>query len=54
MKNKINKKIGSWDFSGNVPENFLYHATKSIPGYLEGHNLIVSLSDYFLEKLFLS
>lgn len=50
MKNKINKKIGSWDFSGNVPENFLYHATKSIPGYLEGHNLIVSLSDYFLEK----
>lgn len=50
MINKINKKIGSWDFSGNVPKNFVHHASKSIPGYFEGHNLIISLSDYFLEK----
>jgi len=50
MVYKIKKKIGSWDFAGKVPENFVSHAKKSIPGYSDGHNLIVSLSDFFLEK----
>lgn len=49
MKNKLKKKIGSWNFSGNVPNLFLKHAEQSIPGYLYGHDLIVSLSDFFLE-----
>lgn len=50
MVYRINKKIGSWNFSGKVAENFIDHAKKSIPGYSEGHNLIVSLSDFFLEN----
>jgi tRNA (cmo5U34)-methyltransferase len=49
MVYRIKKKIGSWNFSGKVPENFISHAKKSIPGYSEGHDLIVSLSDFFLE-----
>ena len=38
------------EFSDNVPAQFVSHAKKSIPGYSEGHNLIISLSDYFLEN----
>ncbi len=50
MAKKIKKKIGAWNFSDNVPAQFVSHAKKSIPGYSEGHNLIISLSDYFLEN----
>ena len=46
----IKKKIGAWNFANNVPRQFVSHAKKSIPGYSEGHNLIISLSDYFLEN----
>ena len=30
--------------------NFDEHVSKSVPGYKEGHEIILSLSDYFLTK----
>lgn len=37
-----------WEFKGYVANVFDEHVEKSIPLYHEGHNLIVSLSDFFI------
>ena len=33
-----------WTFNKNVTKNFEDHILKSVPGYLDGHNLIISIS----------
>ena len=45
-KNKI--KSGRWSFSGKVAKSFDKHVSKSVPMYHEGHDLILSYSDYFI------
>ena len=45
----ISKKRGAWNFGNNVPKNFENHINNSIPQYLEGHQMIIALSDYFLK-----
>ena len=45
---KIIKKRGAWSFGGNIPKKFENHIKNSIPYYLEGHNIINKLSDFFL------
>ena len=40
----------SWNFSGKTAINFNEHVSRSVPGYKEGHEIILSLSDYFLTK----
>ena len=40
----------SWDFDGDTAKNFDEHVSKSVPGYNEGHEIILSLSDYFVTK----
>ncbi len=47
---KINSERASWDFGGGTSYNFDDHVSKSVPGYLEGHEIIASLSDFFLTK----
>lgn len=42
-------KTGSWSFGGNIPNKFEKHISKSVPLYLEGHKIIIRLSDYFLK-----
>lgn len=47
-KNKTDNKISIsknkvWEFNKQVTESFDNHVKKSVPGYLEGHNLILSL-----------
>ena len=42
-------KTGSWTFGGNLPKKFEEHINKSVPLYLEGHNIINKLSDYFIK-----
>lgn len=37
-----------WSFGGDVSENFDAHVEKSVPFYHEGHDLVVKLSDFFL------
>lgn len=46
----INANNADWKFSGNVPDFFDDHVSKSVPLYLEGHDLIVKLSDFFLSE----
>ena len=45
---KIIKKRGAWSFGGNIPKKFENHIKNSIPYYLEGHDIISKLSDFFL------
>ena len=43
-------KTGAWSFGGSVPTKFEKHIAKSVPLYLEGHELIIGLSDFFLNE----
>ncbi len=38
----------AWTFGGNVPKSFDNHVRKSVPLYMEGHDLITKISDYFV------
>ena len=46
---KILKKNSNWNFKGNVYKHFDKHIKKSIPLYLETHDLYLKLSDFFLQ-----
>ena len=48
--NNINTERGRWEFTDQVVENFDQHVELSVPGYLDGHNIIVSLGDYFISE----
>ena len=50
MKKKINLQNSNWNFSGNVPQNFDKHITKSIPFYKESHYIGLLISDFFIPK----
>ena len=47
---KIQVKNASWSFGKKVPKNFTQHVKRSVPFYLEGHEIILQLSDFFLKK----
>ena len=40
----------NWNFGSEVVENFDSHASRSIPFYSEGHELITNLSDFFISS----
>jgi tRNA (cmo5U34)-methyltransferase len=40
----------NWNFSSEVAENFDSHASRSIPLYSEGHELVSNLSDFFISE----
>lgn len=46
----INANIGSWSFGGDVAKTFDDHIQKSVPGYLEGHDLISKLAPFFIAE----
>ncbi|MGE8553002.1 MAG: methyltransferase [Chryseobacterium jejuense] len=52
MKSVVGNNIVSiesnWKFSGTVAENFDEHVKLSVPYYNQGHDLICSLSDFFV------
>lgn len=39
-----------WSFGGNTPKKFDSHVSKSVPKYKDGHDIILSLSDFFINK----
>lgn len=45
----IPSTISNWKFKGEVAKNFDNHVNKSVPLYEEGHEVILSLSDFFLK-----
>lgn len=57
MSNKEIKRVGdgiaadnaNWTFSDQVAKTFSSHVSKSVPLYNEGHELICSLSDFFIQ-----
>ena len=38
-----------WTFSNEVARTFSSHVSKSVPLYAEGHDLICTLSDFFVQ-----
>jgi len=44
----ISAKEASWTFGENIPEKFNEHVKRSVPFYLESHDLICKLSDFFI------
>ena len=48
--NDIDAARANWSFGGNVPDKFVEHAERSIPGYHEGHDLVCRLSDFFVHE----
>ena len=46
----INSKRSSWKFDAKVAKNFKSHAEKSIPFYNLSHDIVESLSEYFVKK----
>jgi hypothetical protein len=44
----IEAKRASWSFDGNVADTFVDHVRQSVPMYDAGHELISSISDYFV------
>ena len=46
----IDAHAANWSFGGNVPDKFVEHAERSIPGYHEGHDLVCRLSDFFVHQ----
>lgn len=39
----------NWKFGGDAPKSFDEHVRKSVPLYLEGHDLICDISDFFVK-----
>lgn len=46
----INAPNANWSFKGQVAENFPTHVKRSVPYYADGHDLILKVSDYFIQK----
>src|SRR5215510_1431593 len=46
----IKARNAGWRFAGAVPKSFDDHVAKSVPLYGLGHDLVVSLSDFFLSE----
>lgn len=46
----IEKNPAAWSFDKGVAKVFDEHAKKSIPGYLEGHDIICKASDFFVHE----
>jgi len=44
----INAENARWTFSNDVARTFSRHVSKSVPLYNEGHDLICTLSDFFV------
>ena len=54
MNNFLKKDRGKWNFGGKVPKNFQDHMSRSVPLYSAGHDLILKISDFFLNPVWRS
>ena len=46
----INASNANWSFKSESAKNFDSHVSKSVPLYIEGHQLICNLSDFFVKN----
>ncbi|GFM81622.1 hypothetical protein PSCICN_23140 [Pseudomonas cichorii] len=40
----------AWSFGGDTPKHFDSHVSKSVPKYKDGHEIVLSLSDFFIKS----
>jgi len=40
----------SWSFGGDTARNFEAHVSKSVPRYVDGHRIVLGLSDFFVKR----
>lgn len=45
----IEAENAAWSFGGDIPKHFEDHVAKSVPFYAEGHDLVLSISDFFVQ-----
>jgi len=48
-EDKIKTEDSNWKFSGDVVDKFDEHVKKSVPLYLEGHQITCDLSKFFVK-----
>lgn len=46
----ISSLNAAWSFGGNTPKSFDSHVEKSVPKYKDGHDIVLALSDFFINK----
>ena len=46
----ISADRGNWKFGGETTKSFDEHVSKSVPLYVEGHDLICDVSDFFVKN----
>lgn len=39
----------AWSFGGDTPNHFESHVSRSVPRYRDGHDIVLSISDYFVQ-----
>jgi tRNA (cmo5U34)-methyltransferase len=45
---ELGPKNAGWSFGGKVPETFVSHIAQSVPYYVEMHDLVCQLSDFYV------
>ena len=46
----VESSNASWSFGGTTPDHFDSHVSKSVPKYRDGHDIVLSLSDFFVKN----
>lgn len=46
----VESRNASWSFGGTTPQHFDSHVSKSVPRYKDGHDIVLSLSDFFVKS----
>ncbi|CAD5198959.1 methyltransferase domain-containing protein [Pseudomonas sp. FEN] len=46
----VQTRNAAWSFGGLTPKHFDAHVSKSVPKYNEGHEIVLSLSDFFVKS----
>ncbi|MBV4369064.1 hypothetical protein [Erwinia phyllosphaerae] len=46
----IDSLNAAWTFGGSTPQYFDSHVSKSVPKYQDGHDIVLALSDFFINE----
>ncbi|MDA7546251.1 methyltransferase domain-containing protein [Alphaproteobacteria bacterium] len=46
----ITAKNANWSFEGDISKSFSSHVEKSVPFYLQGHDAVLDISDFFVKE----
>jgi tRNA (cmo5U34)-methyltransferase len=46
----ISSSNAAWSFGGDTPNHFESHVSRSVPRYSDGHDIVLSVSDFFVNE----